>query len=48
MKANGYPNASVVLALIEERLQKEQEMAMQMAAMQNQPQMEVSNEVPLM
>lgn len=47
MKANGYPNASVVLALIEERLQKEQEMAMQMAQ-QQQLGTEVQNEVPLM
>ena len=48
MKANGYPNASVVLALIEERIQKEQEMAAQMAMNQQMPNMEVQNEVPLM
>ena len=43
MKANGYPNASTVLALIEERIQTQQEMAMQM-----QPQEGIPNEMPLM
>lgn len=43
MKANGYPNASVVLALIEERLNMQKEMAAQL------PQQEVpTNEMPLM
>ena len=46
MKANGYPNASTVLALIEERIQTQQQMALQMQNVQ--PEVEVSNEVPLM
>jgi predicted nucleic acid-binding Zn-ribbon protein len=34
MKANGYPNASVVLAIIEERLQEQKDIQAQMAQMQ--------------
>ena len=46
MKANGYPNASVILNLVEERIEQQQQMAAQM-----QPQlseMEAPNEMPLM
>lgn len=45
MKANGYPNASTVLALIEERIQTQQQLAMQAPMM---PPQEVPNEMPLM
>jgi len=48
MKANGYPNASTVLALIEERIQTQQQMAAQMAMQGVQPEVEVTNEMPLM
>ena len=41
MKANGYPNASVILNLVEERINEQQQMAQQM------PQ-EVPNDMPLM
>ena len=40
MKANGYPNASVILNLIEERIEKEQQMAA--------PMEEIPNEMPIM
>jgi len=47
MKANGYPNASVILNLIEERIDQQQQMAQQM-----QPQLPqeggMPNEMPLM
>lgn len=48
MKANGYPNASVVLALIEERIQREQQMAAQIPQMPQMPPQEVGNELPIM
>jgi len=48
MKANGYPNASTVLALIEERIQTQQQMAAQMQMQGVQPEVEVSNEMPVM
>ena len=44
MKANGYPNASVILNLVEERINEQQQMAAQQA---QQPQ-EVPNDMPLM
>ena len=47
MKANGYPNASVVLALIEDRIAQQQEMAAQMQAPMPQ-EGEIPNEMPLM
>ena len=43
MKANGYPNASVILNLIEERIEKEQQMTEQLPPME-----EIPNEMPLM
>lgn len=45
MKANGYPNASVILSLIEDRIAEQQQMAAQMT--QQMPQ-EVPNEMPQM
>ena len=42
MKANGYPNASVILNLIEERIEKEQQLAQEM------PMEEIPNEMPVM
>ena len=48
MKANGYPNASTVLALIEERIQTQQQMAAQMQMQGIQPEVEVNNEMPIM
>lgn len=44
MKANGYPNASVILSLVEERIAKEQQMAMP----QEIPMEGIPNEMPLM
>ena len=43
MKANGYPNASVILNLIEERIEKEQQTEQQLPPME-----EIPNEMPLM
>jgi len=51
MKANGYPSASVVLNIIEERIQKQQEQAAQMEALSAQPMPEeggLQGEMPLM
>ena len=46
MKANGYPNSTVVLNLIEDRIAQQQQMAAQVAQMN--PEVEISNEMPLM
>ena len=46
MKANGYPNASVILNLVEERIEQQQQMAAQMQP--QLPEMEAPNEMPLM
>ena len=46
MKANGYPNASVILSLVEERIEKEQQMAQEIP--QEIPMEEMPNEMPLM
>ena len=50
MKANGYPNASVILNLIEERIDQQQQMAQQMPEMPGQIPQEggMPNEMPLM
>jgi len=44
MKANGYPNASVILSLVEERINKQQEMAAQMQPQEGG----MPNDMPLM
>jgi hypothetical protein len=46
MKANGYPNASVILNLVEERIEQQQQMAAQMQP--QLPEMEAPNEMPVM
>jgi hypothetical protein len=46
MKANGYPNASVILNLVEERIEQQQQMATQMQP--QLPEMEAPNEMPVM
>ena len=46
MKANGYPNASVILNLVEERIEQQQQMAAQMQP--QLPEMEAPNEMPQM
>ena len=46
MKANGYPNASVILNLVEERIEQQQQRAAQMQP--QLPEMEAPNEMPLM
>ena len=50
MKANGYPNASVILNLIEERIDQQQQMAQQMPEMPGQIPQEggMPNEMPFM
>jgi hypothetical protein len=50
MKANGYPNASVILNLIEERIDQQQQMAQQIPEMPGQIPQEggMPNEMPLM
>ena len=46
MKANGYPNSTVVLNLIEDRLAQQQQMEQQVAQMN--PEVEINNEMPVM
>ena len=53
MKANGYPNASVVLAIIEERLEEQKAVQAEMAQQMQQPEMGLpeggmANEMPAM
>ena len=46
MKANGYPNSTVVLNLIEDRIAQQQQMEQQVAQMN--PEVEINNEMPIM
>ena len=46
MKANGYPNSTVVLNLIEDRIAQQQQMEAQVAQMN--PEVEINNEMPVM
>ena len=48
MKANGYPNASVVLSLIEDRIAEQQQMAAQMQAPEMPQEGEIPNDMPIM
>jgi len=48
MKANGYPNASVILNLVEDRISQQQQMAQQMQAQEMPQEGGMPNEMPLM
>ena len=48
MKANGYPNASVILNLVEDRISQQQQMAQQMQAQEMPQEGGVPDEMPLM